>query len=85
MTPSEVSQQIEKEGCSVDVYFKRAMRWKYHQDHDTYLDVLKFQVHYMVADYVKAYTLHLQQAAIRRAEDESCADDLYPVLLTRGD
>jgi len=87
MTPSEVEEQIHQVGCPPETYFKRAMKWKYNQDHDTYLDYLKYNIHYIIPDYVAAYTLHLQQAKLRRDEEtqEDVGDDIYTVILTRGD
>ncbi len=84
MTPQQVDEEVKKAGCSVETYFKRAMRWKYGVEHDTYLDVLKYQVHYIVAPYVVAYTNHLYHQA-RQEASEDFADDILPVLIGRGD
>lgn len=84
MTPSDVEEQIHQQGCSPETYFKRAMMWQYHQPHDTYLDYLKYNIHYIVPQYVQNYTNHLQQAALRRVEDE-IIDDMRLAEIGRGD
>lgn len=77
MTPNDVEVMIHEEGCSTETYFKRAMKWKYGQYHDTYLDVVKFDIHYIVPDYVIAYTTHLYHSKRQRAIDETTCDDIY--------
>jgi hypothetical protein len=86
MTPADVEQMAKQQGVSVEVYFQRAMKWRYGQLHDTYLDFLKFDVHYIVPKYVAEYTKYLVRLAeVSDLDSNDFADDLYPVILTRGD
>ena len=84
MTPADVEQMAKQQGVSVETYFKRAMKWKYGVEHDTYLDFLKFDVHYIVSKYVAEYTKYLYDKARQEAHDDF-ADDILPVLIGRGD
>ncbi len=77
MTPVDVGEQIKLAGCTTEQYFKKALLWNYGRKDDVYLDVLKFEIHYITPPYVKSYTRHLQQAAIRKEEDDEILDDLH--------
>jgi hypothetical protein len=71
----DVVQQAAKEGCTVEVYFKRAMKWKYGQTHNTYIDRLMFSNSGVVPSYVAAYTDHLSREEQLRAEEETTDDE----------
>ena len=79
MTPADVEQMAKQQGVSVETYFKRAMVWKYGVEHDTYLDFLKFDVHYIVPKYAAEYTKYLYDIA-----HDDFADDILPILVTRN-
>ncbi len=85
MTPADVEQQIKLAGCTTEQYFNRAMKWRYGEFHDTMIDVIKYDIHYIVAPYVISYTLHLQQAAIRKEEDETTCDDCHLIDVAKGE
>lgn len=75
MLSTEVEKQATKEGCTIEVYFKRAMKWKYGQMHNTYIDRLMFSNGKVVPSYVIAYTDHLKREEQRRTEDEATVED----------
>jgi len=83
MTPQQVDAEIKQSGLTPEQYFRKAMIWKYGQHHDTYLDVLKYQVHGILPDYVTAFCSHQYHKARQEAHDDF-ADDILPILVTRN-
>ena len=84
MTQADLEEACRKLGITTEVYFMRALKWQYGPAHDTDLDHLKFNIHGIIPKYVSAYTMHNRYLESQE-RDETTADDLYPVILTRGD